>query len=669
MKRPVVLTLALAGLTALLAACGGGGEEAGVLAVAFRLDEGSPVMAAYTGDPAEDPFLLPAGRYYIEALDADDVLLSLGVVDIKDGDAVQLPLFLSAAGGVADPERAESLKTVANFLIDVQLAKYKFLEIVTGGFTESPFDLAVEPDDASLQQLFEMYGDMAAQEDAVLAALSEIEGRVGVSSPVAYVCSSPAFAPDDLDRTEIEVAFFVALLVRAQQMGEAADFPAQACEEGACWVIPLEADRFEGYAKGPFWIAKNPETLAMFDKWQEYAGKLVQDLGLTSEKTSAGQAHQELMGKVRSDFEKWAPGFVPPALIDEIVKFFVKEVAKAVPEFPSAPAPGPTEAKPDTSWIEGFVQKVADKLLEEGYGGLEVASCADDLELCLTNYVEQGLSQEDATAVCVWLFDKLIAPKVGPPPKATPAPTATPLAETPSPTAAATATPAADIGWIEGYVQSIADQWLAAGYGGLDVAVYADDLRQCLIQAVQAGASQEEAKAECSPESFEPVFTPEPTQTPTPEPEPTEAPTPETTPTPEPKEVAAVGQFLFAPTEETVVGNTVTLKFSSAGGDVTLEGRLDTRGPAAQFCDPYSHFLSLDCDGTYSPESGTFGGTCQTQSGTTYYSAEFTGPDEWECKANQSGASGSGPWEATLKGAVVKGSYGDLQFELTVQGS
>ena len=70
----------------------GGGEEEGdnvVLAVAFRLDGGSPVLVGYIGDPSEDPFELAAGRYYIEALDGDDVLMSLGAVDMEEGEAVE----------------------------------------------------------------------------------------------------------------------------------------------------------------------------------------------------------------------------------------------------------------------------------------------------------------------------------------------------------------------------------------------------------------------------------------------------------------------------------------------------------------------------------------------------------------------------------------------------
>jgi hypothetical protein len=71
MKRLGIPALALAGLAALLASCGGGGEKAGILAVAFRLDEGSPAMSAYIGDPSQHPFQLPLGRYYVEALAAN----------------------------------------------------------------------------------------------------------------------------------------------------------------------------------------------------------------------------------------------------------------------------------------------------------------------------------------------------------------------------------------------------------------------------------------------------------------------------------------------------------------------------------------------------------------------------------------------------------------------
>ena len=620
MKRLAVLLLALAGLTALFASCGGGGkEEAGILAVAFRLDEGSPVMTAYIGDPAQEPFQLPAGRYYIEALDQDDVLLSLGTVDIEEGDVVEFPPSFEAAGGVADPQRAEPLMTVASFLVDLDLAKYKLLEIVTSGFSESPFDPAVEPDAASVRQLFAMYGDIAVQEDAVLAALSQIESRLGVSSGASYVCSSWAFAPDDLDRTEMQVAFFVALLMQAQAMGEATESPGDACQEGACWVIPLEADRFETDFGGQTWIRKTPETLAMFNKWQEYAGKLVQNLGLTADKTSPGQAQKELTEKVKSDLQKWAPA-CPPELIDEVVDFFVQEVAKAVPELTSAPAPGPGQAKPATSWIEGFVQKVADKLLEEGHSGLDVAAWADDLDLCLTNYVEQGLSQADATAVCVWLFDKLIAPGLE-----------SMLKEPVEPEPEEPAEPS---------------------------------------EPEPEESAQPEPEEPTEPEPEEPA---EPSE---PEPEESAQPEPEEPAEPEPEDVTAVGQYTSAqPSGYVVVKNTMTLTFNTAGGLVEGDGEKDVQTPDAQGCGTGMIYGTYEYEGTYDPETNTFDGTF-TVVGDGYFMSQSSDCDfvdgelVCECKSVPWGDTFSGDWQAALEDGLVKGSQ-TVQvdtFELTVQG-
>jgi hypothetical protein len=630
MKRLGILVLALAGLTTLFASCGGGGdEEISILAVAFRLDEGSPVMSAYIGDPAQDPFQLPVGRYYIEALDEGDVLISLGAVDIEEGDVVEIPSSFAAAGGVADPQAAESLITLASFLIDVELAKYEFLEVVTGGFSESPFDPVVELDDASVQQLFEMYGEIATQEDVVLAALSEIESRVGVSSGASYVCSSCAFAPDDLDRTEMQVAFLVALLMQAQAMGEVADSPGEACQEGACWVIPLEADRFDADLGGQTWIRKTPETLAMFDEWQEYASKLVQDLGLTPDKTSSDQARKELTEKVRSDLQKWAPA-CPPELIEEAVSFFVNEVAKAVPELASAPAPGPGQAKPDTSWIEGLVQKVADKLLEEGHSGIEVASLADDLNLCLTEYVEQGLSQEDATAVCVWIFDKLIAPALGPAPEKP----AEPEPEEP-----------------------------------------AEPEPEELAEPEAEEPAEPEAEEPAEPEAEEPAE-PEAEEPAEPEPEEPAEPEPEEPAEPEPEDVTAVGQYTSAQSPGyVVVKNTMTLTFNTAGGLVKGDGEKDVQTPDDQGCGTGMIYGTYEYEGTYYPETNTFEGTF-TVVGDGYFMSRSSDCDfvdgelVCECKSVPWGDSFSGDWQAALEDGVVKGSQ-TVQvdtFELTVQG-
>jgi hypothetical protein len=250
-----------------------------------------------------------------------------------------------------------------------------------------------------------------------------------------------------------------------------------------------------------------------------------------------------------------------------------------------------------------------------------------------------------------------------PTPKVTPTRTATPPAETPVATAAATATPPPDIGWVEGYVQSIADQWLDMGYSGIDVAVYADDLRQCLIQAVQAGANPDEAKYDvCPPYLFAPIITatPEsaPTEAPTPEPAPTEAPSreptaaPTATPTPG-KAATAAGSFtnLKEPVgNRKMTENSVTLNFNTAGGLVTGNGRW------------VEHSFDSDCDnvadyefqGEYSATSGKFSGTVE---------------ERWNDQCSTLGLMVSSyTWTATLAGGEINGTIQEMgmTFKLTV---
>jgi hypothetical protein len=631
MKRLLALLMALAGLTALFAGCGGGGEEeAASLAVAFRLDEGSPVMVAYIGDPTEDPFELPAGRYYIEALDGDDVLISLGAVDVEEGDVVDFPTSFEAAGEVADAERAEPLITLASFLIDLELAKHTYLEIVTGGFTVSPFDPSVELDAADFEGLFEMYGDIAEQEDAVLEALDKIEGRAEVSSGLAYVRSSWASGPDEFNWTKEEVGFLMDLLGQAQATGEAADTPDEASQQAGYWVIPLEGDRFQTDVtrEEGTWIKKTPETLAMFNKWREYAKKLVQDLGPTPEKTSSDQARKELTEKVRSDLQKWAPN-VPTSLIDEAVSFFANEVAKVVPDLPSAPAPGQGQTKPDTSWIEGFVQKVAKKLLDQGHSGLDVAAWADDLRHCLTAYVEQGLSQEDAAAMCVWVIEGFAAHAL----ETTSEEPSEPEAEEPAePEAEEPSEPEA-----EEPSEPEAEE-----------------------------PSEPEAEEPSEPEAEEPSE-PEAEEPSEPEAEEPSEPEPEEPTEPEAPDVRAEGPWLLEYELSpgcVVEKNTMWLRFSP--GDGSVNGKGEWLLSCEHECGTVTTSQVTDYEGIYSPDSNTFGGSWVMQITAGYYTIEGE-----QCQPKSHSSNSAGHWEATLTEGIVKGSNeigGEIHFELTVQG-
>jgi len=584
MKRQGILVLALAGLTALLGSCGGG-EEAGVLAVAFRLDEGSPVMSAYVGDPAKDPFSLPAGRYYIEAVDQGDVMLSLGAVTVKDGEPVDLPPSLAAAGGVADPEQVEPLTTLANFLVDAELAEYAFLEIVSGGFERPLFDPDVEVAVADVENLFGMYEEILAQKDGVLAAFREIQGRAEVSGHSRYVSSRWAQDGEDLARAYEKLGKGFVEWEKYLRAAREEEFDTEASRERALleqtnWVVGWYQDFTYDEVGSTVLVEKSPEMVEKHKEWEAYAKNLVQNLPGAGEEPAWAQAEEALADTIRSDLEEWAEKAgkgLGEYQIKKAVDYFVKEVSGAA----GAPVATPV---PDTSWIEGYVQVVGEQWVDEGYD-VEAVVAAENLKECLTEAVEGGASRDEAIARC---------PADAFKPTATPQPTATPPAEE-------TETPAAE-------------------------------------------------------------------ETETPAPEPTEAPPPEPTQTPAPPgaQVTARGGFDIDPDYFTVTENTMTLTFNSGGGPVSGDSRLHYEGSACpdttDWWDETAHF-----EGTYFADSGTFTGTATWTYANSLWYLEGEG-NEKACVEKHTGDTVTVDWNGTFDSGVVTGYLGTREFQLTVQG-
>ena len=191
-------------------------------------------------------------------------------------------------------------------------------------------------------------------------------------------------------------------------------------------------------------------------------------------------------------------------------------------------------------------------------------------------------------------------------------------------------------------MQEIAEQWLRKPYSGLDVAYFADELRQCLTEAVLWGASQEMAKAECPPALYEPMITPGPTETPTPEP----------TPTPQARQVTAVGGITDASDPQTITANSITLRFSREGGSVTGQGHVEKTfsgkckradGTWIERTIVYAWDIVV-LSGTYSDDTGKLEGTAQiTHRHVT-------------C---QTGAKWTDEWSATLQDGRVVGRFLD----------
>jgi hypothetical protein len=599
MKRLIVLAMALAGLTALLGSCGGGEEEAGALAVAFRLDEGSPVMVAYVGDPAEDPFQLPAGRYYIEALDQGDVVVSLGTVDVQSGETVDLPASLEAAGGLADPERAEPLMTLANFLVDAELAEYAFLEIVSGGFERSLFDPDVEVTAADVESLFGMYEEILAQKDGVLAAFRQIQERAEVSGHSPYVSSRWAQDGEDLDRPFGRIrTLFEGLqtapfgqepdwkeMLRAEQEAEAA------LAKETKWVMTWNQDLYTGVLRPGFALEKTLEWEEKHREWEHYAKYLVERLPSAGDEAALAQAQKELDGAIRSDFEAWlakngATDF-PADAVDVFVNYFVAETFAAAGQPVSVPTPPPgfwgaSTPTPDTGWIEDYVQAVTEQWVDEGFF-VEAVVAAENLRVCLTEAVEAGASRDEAIARCPAKAFK---------PTATPKPTETPAAEETETPAAGTETPAP-----------------------------------------------------------EPTEEPPVEETETPAPEPTETPTPEPTetPTPQAQEVTATGQLTDLSDPSKITANSITLRFNTQGGSVSGEAHFEKKyqGSCRTASDQYIDGTivwtwDVVFSGTYYQDRGQLDGTAQIT---------------FRHVTCQRGAAWSEPWSATLQGGQVLGRF------------
>jgi len=631
MRRLGIVVLALAVLTALLGSCGGG-EEAGVLAVAFRLDEGSPLMSAYAGDPAKDAFELPAGQYYIEALDQDEVFLSLGDVDIAQGEAVEFPASFAEAGGAADPQRAESLKTVTNLLVDVELSKYTLLEVVSGGFEQPPFDPAVEPTAADVQALFEMYAGIAAQDDALRAALSQIEASATVSSGASYVRSQWApplgrweFFKKKANEWLFEDGGLLSWMRRATGEGQRERILAIAEQ------IP-EGDRERVFKDTSVRLTGDAYD---FNTWMEEIrqGKLDAELAAiygqlySADPEAAGRAGQRPIDvlaregteginkgvEFEADAYKKVPGVGKALDLVGKTKEW-DEYARKLMENP----PAALEGTARENYQEALAEKIKEDLKER----------AKDLP----QFTDEAIDKfADFFAKKAIAAIPQIVPTQGPAVEARETATATPAEEaTETPATEETETPAAE-------------------------------------ETETPTAEETETPTAEETETPQPVPTETPpplTQTPLP---PTETP-PTETPAPPGQPVTAKGGFDIDPDYFTITENTMTLTFNASGGSVSGDSRLhyeQQQGSTALGCGMDSYDETVHYEGTNSPEDPrVFSGT----STVTYAYVQWYIDDEAKCEQRFSGNTVTLHWQAFWEGGVVTGWWGSRDFQLSVGG-
>ena len=110
-------------------------EDKATLAVALGI-QGPRTMALYIGETGEDPFWLPAGIYYIEAVDQDgkvyDGWTEIVADHVDGGDNIDIGSRVRS-GGRQDEIIAQQLHTLANFMITIEMAQLTYFEVASAG--------------------------------------------------------------------------------------------------------------------------------------------------------------------------------------------------------------------------------------------------------------------------------------------------------------------------------------------------------------------------------------------------------------------------------------------------------------------------------------------------------------------------------------------------------
>jgi hypothetical protein len=683
----------------------GGGEEGQPLTVLATNDdpEASRQAVLYVGDPEEQPFELSQGEYSLLAMDEKGNIAERHASLTADG---LVPLSeIDFAGGLTEQERAgnrQNMGKLVEFFAANEYAVLSYTErmLRTGG------DLS---DDDVAAQFDEMAQLQASLENAMggLQHFTEESSARG-ASPLYVRAMVPALSTLPTPSPGV-VSVLWAWWQWAKSLSGAGEDTRGKIVEG---MAALPDDRHRQQLLNEI-DPERRQALGIPDNASDFLDKLKSG----ELDNNANQIHQELcrastdpsanlehLADYYDQAQKTGSRPIDQAhkqgkeMVEQGTRLYLEAIKEVV-----GTAEGPEKIKKflsgaidKSTLVYDLLSKPGETLSKEGIKKILEGELKDQLK-------DLGISEDEVDGIIGVLtdkvYDKLMAanPSLVEAPKATAGgkavlgpptpeaqkelpPTLTPLAAEKTPTpilrrtptaVPGTATPAdetpapaatPDTGWIEEYVQGIADQWLANGHSGIDVAVYADDLRQCLTEEVIGGASRDEAIAACPPSVFEPAEqtpAPQPTQAPTPQPPPEATPIPPPPPPPPPQgqQVTAVGQFILWLPQEEPSENFMRLEFNTAGGQVTGTAKYQWIYPTEENVQCFYTF-EMTFSGTYLPGTGRLEGT---------EAEHFTKkPDVFQCGVDLQETL---HWEATLEGNRITGSIGaDRDFELTVQG-
>ncbi len=541
--KAVLLALALAavagivGAVALVLAPGGGDAGADVVAVAFRTDGGSPAVTVAYGNTSDVELDLPAGEYEVE-LAYGDVIFDMGRQ--PGGQPMRFGKVTDPGRRNTYPDVAAALRTVAGFASDAEGVRLDMLSSASAGYTQPLFH--GEPAAADFERFYTGYRALGNDEAALTAALKLLDGRLASVEPPRYVRANggpPAGLLDKLlDSTMPE--FFN----RIRKLPE----------RERARVIEIVA-RMDGTEKQEAFAGLPPNLRGNASSYEEWVqsvkgGDLDEQLGaihgyLYTVATGATQDAGHTPGQ--SMAEEGGP--LVQSGIDLEVKAYgkVPNVGKIV-----------DVTKKSLEW-EAYIRKLyADPnaggaaLLKGPYQAFVKDKIKKDLRKAMPDAPDKvidTLASQLAKGIASTLASGLATPTLGGNARGGGSSGYPPLSEadatdTPEPTA----TPDATEEWIESIVETVAQQLLASGESGIDVALATDDLRICLRQTQEAGLSRAESLSTCAyvvegdgPPSGEPPAeptagepTPPPASEPTAPPEPTLAPPPPTVAPPPP---------------------------------------------------------------------------------------------------------------------------------------
>lgn len=499
-----------------------------VLAVAFGTSSDAPSLRAYVGNPGMDSFTLPDGTYYVEAVDQNDDVISLGKVMIAaPTHSVTFPVSFKDANGVKDAARSRALKTIADGLASIELTKLVALEGISASFSAPLFDQNARISQPHLDRLYTQYAELVPRQDAMVSALASIEPRATAALPRQIASNGAMPAAGVFDKIKSTLTGF---------FGYAGDAGKRARERIIATSAQLSPDDkedafnsirpdFRGGAKNFDEFVEKIKSGAL----DTQGAQIESDLRNAPGYASAAQQKNQTVGEIVR--QEGAELVVKGGELEaQIIKTVLADVFPDIKD-------GFEYADKIKDWIEYVNTTYKDPL---GTVGEKISDAAkdkikerikSDLEKCcgqlpekIRNQIADKVSDKTISTIAEAITpdksgDKkpgtTIAQSTGTP---SPRPTATPTAtstrlptSTPTPTSTSTTTPTPtststptitpsatpDTSWIDAHVQNIANQLMLQLINPIQVAITTEDYRACLLNAVKTGANQDQAKAKC----------------------------------------------------------------------------------------------------------------------------------------------------------------------------